>query len=41
MLDFQTLIQGAEPQCEPEDKYWMDFCSKPENPEQLKNANKS
>ena len=41
VLDYTTLIQGADPLSEPDDGYWQDFCNKPENPEQLKSSNKT
>ena len=41
VLDYSTLIQGADTLSEPEDGYWQDFCNKPENPEQLKSSNKT
>lgn len=40
VLDYTTLVQGADPLSEPEDGYWQDFYNKPENPEQLKSSNK-
>ncbi|XP_063414408.1 L-aminoadipate-semialdehyde dehydrogenase-phosphopantetheinyl transferase-like [Mytilus trossulus] len=41
ILDYQTIIQGAVPLCDPEEQYWNDFCDKPKNPELLKKSNKS